>query len=648
MSKLIHTKKIYLIIAIILVIALLLLYKKQAKQVKVSAFGQYQGYSERIYDGTRRTSDFLTLADGTRLAYDLILPTKNGVPADKPLPVLFKYTPYGRAWTIYDKNGKNNLAELVTLPWYYKPMVRIRSWFKGNVMDALSRAEWLKEMVHSGYAVIVVDRPGTGASFGKMSMDPEAGAKETDEILNWIATRRWCDGHIGMFGDSIQAQIQFQAAGTGNPHLKAILPATTWMDNYSAVVFPGGVLNKAMTHFYVRVNKAFDSLATPVDQDKDGILLAQARAERHRLAALAESVKGVSQAPYRDFLTPKGKNPWIDYNALYPLLDRINRSGVPVYLINGWYDIYARDNFMIYANLTGPKRLLVRPTDHDGIEAPGSDIDYAAEAHRWFDYWLKGIDNGIMKEPPIHYYLQGVGKKEAYKITDVWPLKNQKITRYYFGAGTTGGTASLNNGTLVPSSPTTSNGSDTYTVDYTTTTGTKPHWTALASAHEYPNMRSNDAKALTYTTPLLEAAAQVIGHPVAHVWLTGKAPDLDLFAYLEEVDGKGNSTYITQGNLRASHRVLSRAPFDNLGLPWHNHFQSEVKLIPTGEPVELVFDLLPTAYQFAKGKSIRITIAFADANNFDTPVIDPAPKVQLLRDKNHPSFVELPVVQGLR
>src|SRR5512138_3222933 len=131
-------------------------------------------------------------------------------------------------------------------------------------MEAGSRTEWLGEMLSSGYVVVVVDRPGTGASFGRLSQDPAAGAREANEILNWIAAQPWSDGKIGMFGDSIQAQIQFQAASAGNQHLKAILPATTWMDNYSAVMFPGGVLDTAMASFYVRANKAFDALATPV------------------------------------------------------------------------------------------------------------------------------------------------------------------------------------------------------------------------------------------------------------------------------------------------------------------------------------------------------------------------------------------------
>jgi predicted acyl esterase len=128
-----------------------------------------------------------------------------------------------------------------------------------------------------------------------------------------------------------------------------------------------------------------------------------------------------------------------------------------------------------------------------------------------------------------------------------------------------------------------------------------------------------------------------------HLWLTTAAPDLDAFVYLEEVDQHGNSTYISQGNLRASQRALSQAPFANFGLPWHNYFQSELQSIPAGEPFELVFDLLPTAWQFAPGKSLRITVAFADAGNFDTPVLDPAPTLQLLRESSHPSYVELPI-----
>jgi putative CocE/NonD family hydrolase len=449
-----------------------------------------------------------------------------------------------------------------------------------------------------------------------------------------------------MYGQSWQAQIQFSAASTGNPHLKAIFPAATWMDNYTGCIYPGGVYNKAFGGFFTWSQNFLNSnVITPIDPDADGKLLAEARTER-RSATVGEKFTEVFRKfPFRDDVSPEGYKIWLDSMAHQPFRERINRSGIPIYMVAGWYDLFARDMFVLYANLSVPKRLLVRPVDHSQIDENQFDLDYGAEAHRWFDYWLKGVKNGIMDEPPIHYYLMGAPKKHAWQVTKDWPMKTQQITPLYFGTGETRGLASVNNGILNSWPPTAAKGSDTYVVDYTTTTGEKARWKAVNWAHKYPNMLSNDSKGLTYTTLPLETTVRVIGHPVVHLWLRSEAPDLDVFAYLEEVDGDGNSTYITEGNLRASHRSPAQAPYDNLGLPYQSHFQKDLKSIPAGEPFELTFDLLPTAYHFSKGKRIRLTIAFADADNFDTPRIDPVPKIDLLRDRKHPSSVQLPVVQ---
>jgi uncharacterized protein len=620
------------------------------KESKVSEFGKYEGYSVERYDGARRSSDYLTLSNGTRLAYDLFLPTQEGIAASEPLPVLFKYTPYDRAWTLWGPDGHNNFCDF-SPAWYCDPAMRLRSWLvpllapgtNGKIKDALNRTEWLGPMLRSGYAVIVVDRPGTGASFGQWTADPDQLEGELNEILNWIAAQPWSDGNIGMFGDSIQAQIQYRAAAAGNPHLKAILPATTWMDNYSAVAFPGGIQDLAFSNFYVKANAIFDLMATPVDQDKDGALLAQARAEHNNASALAEEVADFEEIAFRDSLNHAGQPMWT-LQTLYPFLDKINRSGTPVYLINGWYDIYARDNFLIYENLTVPKRLLVRPTDHAGIEAPASDVDYGAEAHRWFDYWLKGIDNGIMDELPIHYYLQQADESSVWQGTDAWPLKTAAATKYYVGETEGSQAASINDGSLQLNAPADSAAFDSSAVDYAVTTGDTPLWSGLAFPHKYPDMQEHDRKSLTYTTSPLAAALEIVGHPIAHLWLRTAASDADVFAYLEQVDSRGRSIYITEGELRASHRLLGEAPFDNLGLPWRDHLQAQLQPIASGEPLELVFDLRPTAWLFEPGSRLRFTIAFADAGNFDTPTAVPAPTVQILRDSIHASYVELPVI----
>jgi hypothetical protein len=330
---------------------------------------------------------------------------------------------------------------------------------------------------------------------------------------------------------------------------------------------------------------------------------------------------------------------------LYPFIDRINHSGTPVYLTVGWYDIFTADAFYWYHTLTVPKRLTVRPTDHSQVSANLSDLNYSGEALRWFDYWLKGIDNGIMDEPSLHYYLQDGPKTGTWQTSDQWPLSGEQSTTFYLDEGKSGSAASINDGTLTTTSPTAESASDTYTVDYTTTTGQKPRWMAFDEAHAYPDMQARDARAVTYTTPPLQAGVEITGHPVVQLWLNSDAPDIDTFVYLEQIDAGGHSTYITEGDLRASHRKPANAPFDNLGLPYQSHNQGDMEAVLSGEPFELDFSLLPTSYWFQAGNRLRITVAFADAGNFDTPVLDPPPTVQILRDSAHPSHVNLPVVQ---
>ena len=151
---------------------------------------------------------------------------------------------------------------------------------------------------------------------------------------------------------------------------------------------------------------------------------------------------------------------------------------------------------------------------------------------------------------------------------------------------------------------------------------------------------------MTYTTAPLERKLEVIGHPIVHLWITTEALDVDVFVYLEAVDAQGNVEYVTEGNLRASHRAVGEAPFDNLGLPYHRSYKEDVAPIPSGEPVELVFDLLPTARRFRQGTRVRIAVTCADADNFYTPALDPVPAMHLLRNAVHASFVDLPLSAG--
>ena len=635
-----------IVAAAIAIVAAFLFYERRGAGTQASAFGSYRSYADAGYDGTKRVSAHLTLRDGTRLAYDLILPTKKGVTTSERVPALFKYTPYLRTWTIFDEHGQNLIADFVALGWQEKTFLRLRYWLshEGRLFDPLSRTKWLETMVKDGYAVIIVERPGTGASFGVMNASLEATAREIDEILYWIAAQPWSDGNIGMHGDSFQAIVQFVAAATGNPHLKAIFPASSPIELYDSIEYRGGVYNKAFATFFAGAAAHLERLATPVDDDKDGSLLRQARAERQR-ATMGEQLDLSSQRyAFRDSLTPDGKKPWQGV-ALYPFIDRINRAGVPIYMTTGWYDIFVGDLFLWWDNLTVPKRLTIRPLDHTGMDKSDVDLDYAAEARRWFDRWLKGAENGISEEPPIPYYVMGAPRETAWQSSRSWPPPGLISTSYYFAPGRSGTASSVNDGSLITVAPREPIGFDPYTVDYTTTSGKRSRWTAVNFPHDYPDRRNEDAKALTYTGVPLAEARDLIGYSIAHIWLATAAPDLDVFAYVEEVTADGTSRYITEGTLRASHRKLSDAPFKTLGLPWHSHFASDVMPIPPMEPVELTFALLPTSYRFAAGSRVRIVIAFADAENFETPILVPAPSVHVLRDAAYASRLELPLVR---
>ena len=121
---------------------------------------------------------------------------------------------------------------------------------------------------------------------------------------------------------------------------------------------------------------------------------------------------------------------------------------------------------------------------------------------------------------------------------------------------------------------------------------------------------------------------------------------LTFFVYVEEIDRAGNSHYVTEGVLRASHRKTSEAPFENFGLPFHRSYEEDLQPLKPGEIAELEFDLMGTAIVIDPGHRVRITIAGADAANFalyPDPEGKDAPKIEVITGGSSGSYVELPI-----
>ncbi len=565
---------------------------------RASKFGKYVGYSQPLYDEWIRTSRYLEMSDGVKLAIDIIRPAKDGKPVEKSMPVVWNYYRYHRA--------------------------RLED---GRILSLVDRTPSLQVLVKNGYVIVVADARGTGASYGSHDKGPNSNdqAKDIYEITEWIANQPWCDGNVGMFGHSYSGYMQFRAAAEAPPHLKAIFPSMATFDLYE-IMYRGGVFGDEFAQGARRSLNYWDieTAAPPVDEDTTGEMLTEARAAH---GDNVEPYVFLKTYTYRDTRV-NDLTFWVENNPR-TYMKEVNESAIPVYQWAGWYDFNIRDMFQWYANLRNPQKLTIGPWSHASYDW---DDLLAVEQLRWFDHWLKGIDNGIMDEPSIHYALIEKPDVFTWHTVNTWPLSNATNISFFLVRGPSGTIKSVNDGILSTKEQTSDRDHARYTADYSTTS-------------EDEDMSTNDAKGLTFTSMPLEDDMTIIGHPIVTLFVTSTAEDGDFYVYLEEISESGASKCITDGILRASHRVLMKPPFDNLGLPYHRHFAADMKPLQKGEPAELALDLLPIARVFRKGTRIRVTITCADKSYTEQHQPDPPPVVTLYFKQQHVSHISLPVVK---
>jgi putative CocE/NonD family hydrolase len=547
---------------------------------------------------------------------DIIRPAKNGKPVEKPMPVVWNYYLYVRA----------EIEE-------------------GKIVSIVDISEALQTLVKHGYIIVVVDARGKGASFGR-NFDPvtyEEG-KYGYEITEWLAAQPWCNGSVGMVGHSYSANMHFMIASHAPPHLKAIFPSMGTFDIYQ-LLYPGGICRKAI---FDEVTTSFRAQETetsvaPVDEDDKGDMLVEAKKDHEDNVMPIELMRLV----YRN--SEEGElKPWT-FNNPMKHVQAVSESGIAVYQWTGWFDVYARDAWQWLVNLNNPQKITCGPWahgDYDPIKKEERYRLYATEMLRWFDYWLKGIDNGIMDEPRINYAIMDEADKWSWHSADRWPLPEVEVVEYYFSKGKSASVNSINDGLLLTENKEEHEGEDIYQVDYTTTVGEFKGPRCPNRGLEDPDMYPNDVKGLTYTTPPLDDDITVIGHAVVTIYIKSTAKDGNFYAYLEEVDPEGHSHYITDGLLRASHRAEAAPPFENMGLPFHTHYEEDVQPIPEDKIVKLSFDMMPTANVFNKGHRIRVTITCANAGWDELPSKDPA-TITMMRNARYPSRISLPIGKSL-
>ncbi len=709
----------------VLIAALLLVFSGCAlKRVKEDDVGkvsrplEYSGYSFLEYKGFERTSQYVEMSDGVKLAVDIYFPTEG--PERKSFPVVFRYTPYQRAYM--DLND-NPVWGALRKAFFHA---------SGPVIDETLMSGMPGLLLSHGYVYVVADMRGTGASYGwKMDLMPRIG-QDGGELVNWIARQSWCDGNVGMFGSSYRGYSQLVTASQNPPALKCIFPELIFFDGYSGIGYPGGIhlagffdvysegLKRLNLNYYrlnIRAALAgtdITKLSIPappvVDEDSDGELIDEIPLdlngngtflddygypddpsdepryadgkEREHIYFLAtyehkrniDLKSWVAPAMFADAEPPEEFSGLKMYD-ISPSghVKNIMESGIPVYHRGAWFDGFTRDTILLYSTMkdANPNKMMIDAGyHHHSGKSPywkymgekwrrqGEKID--AERLRFFDRYLKGIENGIENDPPVLIYVMN---GDGWRTENEWPLARQVETGFYLSEGNG---LSKNQGDP---------GSDDYTADYThdSSYGSTDanRYTALYSnvPNKLPIRTAKDKQCLLYETKPMKEDMEVTGHPMMNLWVSSTADYGDFFVYLVDVDRTGKAVLVTEGMLRAGFAGL----YDNdlmvyagktdvevlPELPWHGYERKHYKdrVLADGNIVELVFDLQPTSWVFRKGHRIRVVIACANwptfrlheklapANRPDDPA-NIIPTITVHRDEEHPSRIILPVIPG--
>lgn len=531
-----------------------------------------------------RTSRYLVMRDGTRLAIDILRPVAKGIVHDDPRPVIWVATKYQRA----------------------------RIGADGRIEPIFARIPVLRTLLDAGYVIAVLDMRGSGASFGVLNGTDAPTDKifrdDLHEVATWLGAQPWCNGKIGMYGVSYVAGTQIAAAMSRPPGLRCIVPQQVTAGRNRGLMKLNGIQN---IRFRDRRDTIMQRLnvecpAAPVDEDEDGMLLAAAvdehRAQRASLQALLAA-------------TPTDVDRREEEPAISPWA-AIAASGIAIFHWGSWRDLFPDETLKLYAMLhaTNPSRLVMGPWTHEAQErsaTPGLDI--AGILRRWYDYWLKDEDHGYSSEPAVRYVVLRAPEDRAWREAAHWPPPVAGYARLAMSAGG-----------MLCQGP--GFGHTDHVVDQMVTTA--PFATRYSMDRGETDFRAFDARAANFTTQPFTQDAEIAGTPTLDLWLCADAPDADVFAYLQLIEPDGASRTLTEGMMRASCRHDGAGP-----------------LMP-GRPARLRIKMLPTAVYIRSGERLRVAITGADRGVWDGLRSDPPRHLLLHHDRAAPSQLILPFLQG--
>lgn len=569
--------------------------------------------SHPVHKIKMRCNVMVPMRDGVRLSTDIYMPDALG-----PFPVILIRTPY------------NNNRE-------------------PDVQDAVYFAT-------RGYAVLIQDVRGRGDSEGEW-MPFAHEAQDGYDAQEWAGKQPWCTGKVGTSGGSYVGLTQWLPAPLRNPHLAAMAPRVGFSNLYHNWVYTGGA-------FQLGFNLRWGAIQMHTRTNRTQYLWLPEEVHLSRLfwhlpLITGDEAAGRPNEFYKEWI----RHP--SYDAYWERLGNIEARyaeiDVPAYGFGGWYDVFLQstlNNFKGVANqgysekARLSQKVLIGPWIHSLGErgtcsktgdidfGPESTIDLRGEELRWFDFWLKGMDNGILDEPRVKVFVMGANR---WREADTWPIPGTRYTRYYLHsrgkANSLHGDGGL--GTALPISEP----PDSYIYDPTNPVPTLGGSTCCGEDVTPVTMGPRDQRpaeerpdVLVYTTPPLEADLEVTGPVSVTLYAASDAPDTDFTAKLVDVFPDGHAMNVAQGIIRARYRDSWEQP----------------TLLEPSRVYEYSIDLWSTSNCFLRGHQIRVEISSSNFPQFDrnpntgnpfgldTEVRTATQRVY--HDADHPSHILLPIV----
>ncbi len=548
-------------------------------------------------------SVMIPMRDGIKLSTDLYFPEE----ADEKLPVIVVRTPY----------NKNVWRKATPGHPYYAAYMFAGQGYVFAVQDCRGKFE-----SEGDYIVLVDD------------------VKDGYDMVTWAANQSWSNGKVGRYGCSYMSENQMVQVRVKNPHLKAMIPqagaaigsagnryrffavmnggtielapAVGWFFNNGSKIYfrpPPGTPRSE----FLEISKFFSPV--PVLPEIDYRMI-------WKSLPLIDMMKKAGAPPtdFEDFVSHEPADPWWDQFGHIKDTDRFD---VPALHVNSWYDFGVAETLYLFnlfrtnadSDLARDNQfVIISPTTHCASEIAteqtiagernvgDAQFDYWGTYLRWFDYWLKGIDNGITGMPKVQIYVMG---KNEWRDEQEWPLARTKYTKYYFHsdghANSRFGSGILSTRKPGPEPP------DRFVYDPKTPvlsvggpiccTGTLDAPPGSYDQSEV-EMRSD---MLVYTTPVLEEGIEVTGKLQVVLYVSSSALDTDFTAKLVDVYPDGTAYNVQEGILRARYR---------------EGFAKKVWMKP-GEVYDVKVDLHATSNYFGPGHRIRVEISSSNFPRFD-------------------------------